>query len=192
MAYIKDGRKIGIKRTVFISHFREDKVEVDAFIQKFCHEENVFIPRVLGANENDNFIDSYNTDYVMTQIRQNYLNDSTVTIVLIGSCSHSRRYIDWELKTSLRQGTYTPNGVVGIILPSKGKSAYFPERLASNWKEGNTDCYAKVWIYPSTAESLHNYIEDAFSARVSRKHLISNSQNMMKRNKKCNVCEITH
>lgn len=183
---------VGIKRKVFISHYKEDKIEVEAFIKKFATEENVFIPKVLGANDNDDFIESTDSDYVMTQIRKKYLDDSTVTIVLVGSCTHNRRYIDWELKTSLRQGNYTPNGVMGIILPSKGKNAYLPSRLEANWEKGHTDCYARYWIYPSSAKELHDWIEDAFTARTSRTHLIKNSNEMMKYNGKCNECKVTH
>ncbi len=76
-------------------------------------------PKYWVANDNYDFINSTDTDYVMKCIRENYLSDSTVTIVLIGSCTHSRRYVDWEIKSSLRQGQYTtPNGLIGILLPS--------------------------------------------------------------------------
>jgi len=192
MAYTENGVKKGIKRKVFISHYKGDNKAVEEFIDKFCDNEGVFIPKVLGANENYDYIDSTNTDYVMTQIREKYLEDTTVTIVLIGGCTHSRRYVDWEIKSSLRQGSYTPNGLIGIILPSKGSSAYFPERFEKNWKKGNTDCYAKCWIYPKTAKQLHNYIEDAFEARTKRNNLILNTQDIMKYNKKCLECNITH
>ncbi len=90
----------GTKRRVFISHYKGDSTEVEAFIDRFANREGVFTPYVLGANNNDDFIDSTDTDYVMSQIRQKYLKDSTVTIVLIGSCTHSRRYVDWEISTA--------------------------------------------------------------------------------------------
>ncbi len=192
MAYKKNGEKIGIKRKVFISHYKGDKDEVEAFIEKFANKEEVFIPKVLGANENYDFIDSTNTDYVMTQIRENYLSDSTVTIVLVGSCTHSRRYVDWELKTSLRQGNYTPNGVIGIVLPSQNNNALLPPRLKDNHADKHKDCYARYWSYPSTAKKLHDYIEDAFEARTNRIDFISNSQEIMKYNRKCSVCDETH
>ena len=192
MAYKQNGQLVGVKRKVFISHYKGDKDEVEAFIEKFANEENVFIPKVLGANDNDDFIESTDTDYVMTQIRKKYLDDSTVTIVLVGSCTHGRRYIDWELKSSLRQGTYTPNGVMGIILPSKGKNAYLPPRLEANWGEGHGNCYARYLVYPSSAKQLHDWIEDAYDARTSRANLIKNSQEMMKYNRQCTVCNVTH
>lgn len=182
----------GIKRKVFISHYKGDRAEVDAFIQKFANQEKVFIPYVLGANDNDEFINSTNPEYVMTQIRKKYLVDTTVTIVLVGGCTHSRRYVDWELKSSLRQGGYTPNGVMGIILSSQGDSAYLPPRLEANWSRGHIDCYARLWVYPKTAGELGSWIDDAYNARTTRIHLIKNSQEMMKYNSKCKVCNVTH
>ena len=181
-----------IRRKVFISHHKEDRKEVDAFINKFGNEKKVFQPYVLGANDNDDFIDSSNTAYVMTQIRKKYLQDTTVTIVLIGSCTHSRRYVDWEIKSSLRQGEYPPNGLIGIILPSQGTSAYMPPRLEKNWNSDNLDCYAKYYVYPSRADELRRWIDDAYNARTQRAYLIKNSQVMMKYNKKCLIHNKTH
>jgi len=182
----------GIKRRVFISHYRGDRTEVDAFIDRFANQLGIFTPYVLGANDNDDFINSNNTDYVMNQIRERYLKDSTVTIVLVGKCTHSRRYVDWEIKASLRQGGYTPNGLMGIILPSSGTSEYMPSRLKRNWNEDNENCYAKYWIYPDSGSTLGEWIDDAYHARTSRPHLIDNPQDMMKYNSSCSHHNITH
>lgn len=178
-----------IRRKVFISHYKGDRTEVDAFIQEFS---SVFIPKVLGANDNDEFINSTNTDYVMQRIREKYLGDSTVTIVLMGSCTHSRRYVDWEIKSSLRQGQYTSNGLIGILLPSQGNSAHLPPRMKENWTKGEANCYARYRSYPNSKEQLSIWIEDAFQARISRAHLIQNSQDMIKYNGVCKICGVTH
>lgn len=178
-----------VRRTVFISHYKGDHDEVEQFIDDF---RDVFIPKVLGANDNDNFINSTDTDYVMNQIREKYLLDSTVTIVLVGRCTHSRRYVDWEIKSSLRQGSYTPNGLIGIILPSMGSAAYLPPRFQDNWNSGNVNCYARYYTYPKSAGVLREWIEDAYDARIKRAKLIVNSSSMMKYNSMCKVCKITH
>ncbi len=177
------------RRKVFISHYKGDRDEVDAFITKF---EKAFIPKVLGANDNDDFIDSTNTAYVMRQIREKYLQDSTVTIVLLGHCTHSRRYVDWEIKSSLQQGSSLANGLLGIALPSTSNSAYLPPRLVENWERGENNCYARCIAYPSSVERLKVWIEDAYMARTTRAHLIKNSQKMMKYNRECRVCGVTH
>lgn len=181
----------GIRRKVFISHYKGDRAEVDEFISRWATQEGVFIPKVLGAGQNYDSIDSTSTDYVMSQIRQRYLEDSTVTIVLIGSCTHSRRYIDWELKSSLRRGEDHPNGLIGILLPSR-ESAHLPQRFADNWKRNETDCYARYRGEPTSAGQLGSWIEDAFDARTARDRFINNSQDMMKYNGKCLVHSVTH
>lgn len=182
----------GTKRRVFVSHYKGDRAEVDAFIEHFANKHGVFTPYVLGANENDDFINSTDPAYVMTQIRKKYLQDTTVTIVLVGNCTHGRRYVDWEIKSSLRQDDTLPNGLMGIILPSKGTSAHLPPRLKDNWNKESKDCYARYWIYPKTPDQLGGWIEDAYAARTARAKFIQNSQDMMKYNAKCLVCGVTH
>lgn len=180
------------RRKVFISHYKGDRTEVDAFVDYFANRNGVFIPKVLGANDNDDFINSTDTDYVMRRIREKYLEDSTVTIVLLGSCTHSRRYVDWEIKSSLRQGQFIPNGLMGIVLPSQNNTAHLPTRLADNWNSEHRNCYARFWSYPSSTTQLSDWIEDAYLARTARASLISNSQDMMKYNARCKICGVTH
>lgn len=183
----------GTRRKVFISFHQQDQTEVEDFVDLWAEREGLFIPKVLGASDNDDFINSENPDYVMSQIRNRYLGDSTVTIVLVGSCTHSRRYVDWELKASLRQGVnYTPNGVMGIILPSCGAIAHLPPRLEENWTKGHQDCYARYWTVPQSGNELVSLIEDAYAARTTRAHLIQNGSPMMKYNRRCQVCGETH
>ena len=182
----------GVRRRVFISHYSGDRTEADAFVERFANQLRIFTPYVLGANANDDFINSTNTDYVMTQIRERYLLDSTITIVLVGQCTHSRRYIDWEIKSSLRQGNYMPNGLIGIILPSSGTSEYLPPRFARNWTEGHVNCYARYWVYPTSGDTLVEWIDDAFTARTARNNLIDNPQDMMRYNARCSHHNVTH
>lgn len=183
----------GIKRKVFISHYRGDRNEVDEFIDVFANRLGIFTPYVLGANDNDDFIDSSNPEYVMRRIRELYLKDSTVTIVLNGSCTHSRRYVDWEVKSSLRQSdNYIPNGLIAIVLISQNNAAYLPPRVELNWNKENYNCYARYKAYPTSGELLGEYIDDAYWARSNRNHLIDNPQDMMKYNSQCRIHNITH
>lgn len=181
-----------VRREVFVSFYQGNKTEVDNFINKWAAQETVFIPRALGISNNDDLINSDDPEYVMSQIRKKYLGNSTVTIVLLGRCTHSRRYVDWEIKTSLRQGDYTPNGLLGILLPSAGQAAHLPPRFQDNWDQNHSNCYARYYPYPTTAVQLREWIEDAFSARTKRASLINNSSDMMKYNSKCLVCGVTH
>lgn len=176
-----------IRHKVFISYHRDDRKEVDDFIEIFDYERKVFITRALGIGMADDIIDSTDTDYVMRRIRELYLQDSTVTIVLIGECTWARRYVDWEIQASLRHGeTVTPNGVLGIVLPSAGKKPIPPGRLKENLKGENSDeGYARWYWHPQRKDALANWIEDAFQARTSRAHLIVNPRDRFKYNKTC-------
>lgn len=183
------------RRKVFISYHHADQAEVESFIDLWCEKEKIFIPYVLGLSddEDNDIIDSTNPEYVASQIRKKYIEGTSVTIVLIGSCTHSRRYVDWEIKASLTQGEDSlPNGLIGILLPSKGSSAHFPERFSTNWASANIDCYAKCFVAPSNGESLRGYIEDAYQARTQRAALIENPRDRMIYNQTCKACNVVH
>ena len=56
---------MSVKRRVFVSHYRGDRGEVDQFIEEFANRQQIFTPYVLGANDNDDYIDSSNPEYIM-------------------------------------------------------------------------------------------------------------------------------
>ena len=176
-----------IRHKVFISYHHDDEEEVKKFINTFDKERKVFITRILGAGMSSDIIKSTNTDYVMRRIRQLYLQDSTVTIVMLGKCTWARRYIDWEIKASLTQGSRIPNGLLGIKLPSYHGNGY-PKRLNENLKAKDsieTDCYARAINYPRSKSTLRIEIEDAYKARTDRDHLIKNSRDRFLYNRNC-------
>ncbi len=183
-----------VKRKAFISFHHNDQVEAEAFVEQWANRQAVFIPKVLGISDNDDFIDSTNPEYVMGQIRAKYLQDSTVTIVLIGQCTHSRRYVDWEIKASLRRGQDDPNGLIGILLPSCGNRKFHPP-LPPRFHQHYSNEQARYALYqysPTSADELRGWIEDAYNRRTSHAHLITNDQDMMKYNSVCKVCNVTH
>jgi hypothetical protein len=181
-----------IRRKVFISYFRGDRAEVEAFVQYWSRNQNVFIPQIVGAYSQD-LINSEDPEYVIGQIRTRYIVDSTVTMVLVGRCTHSRRHVDWEIKASWRQGDlYTPNGLLGVILPSQGTAAWLPPRFDANWNAEHRSCYARYYVAPGSAEQLRSFIEDAYQARTCRAHLINNPAETMRYNSRCRTCGITH
>jgi hypothetical protein len=176
-----------IRRKVFITYYHDDQREVELFIETFDYERKVFIARALGVDMANDVINSNDTDYVMRRIRELYLKDSTVTIVLIGKCTWARRYVDWEIQASLRHGEIvTPNGLLGIVLPSAGDKPTPPERLSMNLKGRNSDeGYARWNWYAQQQETLAGWIEDAFQARTARAHLIVNPRDRFTYNRTC-------
>jgi hypothetical protein len=179
-----------VRRKVFLSHSHIHERENAAFLRDFG---DVFIAKQLGIFGNEDFINSTDTNYVMHCVRSRYVQDSTVTIVLIGACVHSRRYIDWEIKASLRQGADSlPNGLLGITLPSTNGNAVLPERFEQNWKQWNSNCYAHFQPYPASKEQLRIWIEEAYARRRTHSHLISNSRDMWGYNRECRIHGVTH
>lgn len=170
----------------FVSYHHEDQSEVETFIDTFGE---VFIAKALGVSDEDDFINSDDTDYVMRKIREKYLTDSTVTIVLIGKCTWARRYVDWEVMSSLRNDSKNKrSGLIGITLPSaadySGKKP--PERLSDNLAGDNGDeGYARWKKYPQSKPSLRSWIDDAFDARDARGHLVQNDRARYLNNRSC-------
>jgi hypothetical protein len=164
-----------------------DAIEVATFIDTFG---KVFIPRVIGVTDSDPFVNSPNTDYILDQIREKYLTDSTVTIMLVGKCTWARRFVDWEIYSSLRHDKNNRrNGLLAITLPSVAtySARQLPPRADDNVirKDGNDLGYARWNKYPASESSLRDWIEDAFEARTTRSSLIKNTRARKVNNSPC-------
>ncbi len=168
------------RRVCFLSYDEADADEVAGFIEDFGH---VFVPRVLGISDTDDIVESDDSDYVLDYIRENNLRDSTVTIVLIGRCTWSRRFVDWEVCSSLRRGKNDErNGLMAIKLPSAADLPDWraPQRLLDNIAgRGGGIGYARLWSYPTTTQVLRDRIEIVSSYRTTRDDLIRNTRTMM-------------
>jgi hypothetical protein len=174
------------RRKVFVSYHANDGIEVEQFIDDFGE---VFIPRVIGVSEDDDFIDSEDTDYILGQIRKKYLADSTVTLVLVGRCTWARKFVDWEVYSSLRNNPVDRrNGLLAITLPSAASFSgkRLPNRVNDNISgDDGTSGYARWKKYPQSKASLRSWINDAFDARTSRAHLVDNTRARKVSNSPC-------
>lgn len=171
----------------FISYHQEDEDEAGSFIDTYG---DVFIAKVLGVSDEDDFIHSDDTDYVMRRIRELYLTDSTVTIVLVGKCTWARKYVDWEIASTLRNdATNKRSGLLGITLPTAANYSDKkpPGRLNDNLPPTDGQGYARWIKYPGSKDSLRSWIEDAYSARSTkaRYDLIDNTSALFTYNRSC-------
>lgn len=177
-----------VRHRCFVSYHHADQDAVDQFISTFDHERNVFIARGLGQEMSQDIVNSDDPVYVMRRIRELYLRDSTVTLVLMGRCTWARRYVDWEIQASLRHGdTVTANGLLGIKLPSFPNDGRYPNRLNLNLKQDDNqaDCYARWIDYPSRRDVLSSAIDAAFARRTSNSNWIENPRDRFKYNRTC-------
>jgi hypothetical protein len=60
--------------------------------------DDVFIHRSVGIMDDD-VINGSESIYIMRRIREEYLEDSTVTMVLIGRRTWARKFVDWEIQS---------------------------------------------------------------------------------------------
>jgi hypothetical protein len=167
------------KHKCFISYDSRDQRAVDRFIEQFSGSAGSFIAK--HSDMDQDIVDSKNTDYVMSRIRARFLEDSTVTIVLVGKCTWSRRYVDWEVQSSLRKPADgpPPSGLVAIQLYES--YSRLPDRVRANKESG----YSEFYEYPKSSTSLANIIEEAFGRRRTAANKIVNSRDRFKYNKKC-------
>lgn len=110
-------------RKCFISFKTEDDF-YKKYIQDFLDVD------MIDRSLNDP-IQSYDEDYILRKIREDYLSDSTVTIHLIGNRSseslgtHEQRFIKREIQASLYHSDgNTKSGILGIVLPLMDASIY--------------------------------------------------------------------
>ena len=139
------------RHKVFISfhHDPDDQVYKDWFVQVMGDD-------IVDKSVEDGDIDDQNksTETVRQEIRDNFIRDATVTVVLIGPCTWQRKHVDWEIGSSLRDTKLNSRcGLLGILLPNHpdfGKKTYnprlIPPRLADNCT-GN-DSFACIYHWP--------------------------------------------
>ncbi len=123
-----DNRSIKTKHKVFISyHHDNDQWDRDRFDKLFSEYYDIFISKSVQIGEIDPYL---KTETIRQKIRDEYLRDSTVTIVLIGKETWQRKHVDWEIGASIRDTRLNSrSGLLGIFLPDHpdfGKDKYNP------------------------------------------------------------------
>ena len=158
------------RRKAFISYHDtdEDRDYKNRFLQK---ASNVIIDRSVNTGDIDDT--GLNVETIRQKIRDDYIRDATVTIVLIGPCTWQRKHVDWEIASSLRQTKRNSRcGLLGILLPTHPdydrKSLNLrriPPRLFGNC--GGNDPYAVIYRWPRyrAERRLREWIERAFARR---------------------------
>lgn len=171
------------RRKCFNSYHHVDEAQAEQFVQTFDHDGDLLIARGMGASLSVDTIDGGNGEFITSMIREKYLRDTTVTIVLVGKENWGSKFVDWEIGPSLRNNaTASASGLLAITLPSA--ASYVGNQLPARVDDNVTgeDGYARWWKYPTTTEGLSNNIEIAYSARTVKSDLRSNIRPLRMRN----------
>lgn len=153
------------RHKVFISFHHDDQKYKDRFVQMMQGD-------VVDKSVEDGDIDDQNkTETIRRRIRDDFIADATVTVVLIGPCTWQRKHVDWEIGSSLRDTEKNPRcGLLGILLPNHpnfGARTFnrrlIPPRLADN--RTRNDSYALIYDWESQATNIRKWIHQAFLRR---------------------------
>lgn len=156
------------RHKVFISyHHGNDQGYRDLFENMFTNIYDIMVNQSVGIGE---IPDNLKTETVRQIIRDKYLRDTTVTVVLIGTETWKRRHVDWEISSSIRQTAYNPrSGLLGIFLPTYTLTAdnkynpyTIPPRLYKNAQCG----FAKLYKWTEDPHQVQGWIHDAFINRL--------------------------
>ena len=173
---------MAVKHRCFVSYHKVNSTAVRNFVDEFS---DVFTAKTVGVTDEDDFINSDDRDYVMRRIREKYLSNTTVTIVLIGECTKARKYVDWEIASTLRNDPVNGrSGLLGINMRSVGSRALAPPRLGDNYDNSDkAGSYALYQTYPRSAQALRRAIQTAFDRRGT--HTPDNTRTLFKYNRQC-------
>ncbi len=170
-----------VRHTTFLCFHPADQAEVQAFVEYFDHTRDVLLYHSHGTSSDPALHSSDDPAYILRRIRELYLLDASVTLVLIGQCTWASRAVDWELRASLLAPVGEPNGLLGIPLPSVGQNVTLPLRLQHNLSSG----YAHLYPYTPRLGKLADYIHAAHTSRAERAERVVNPPELLAHDAPC-------
>ncbi len=162
------GLRIPPKHKVFVSyHHYNDEYYKTQFIHLFSHILNGFISKAVDIGDINPLI---SVNSIRNNIRDNFIRDASVTIVLVGTETWKRKHVDWEISSSIRRTKLNSRcGLIGILLPTH------PSYAAETYDEGivpprlvkNQECgFAKIYDWTSNVTTLRSWIHSAYERRT--------------------------
>ena len=101
----------------FISYHHDNDQHFKTELVLIGSAYSVFIDKSVDTGA---ISDSLSPQQIRTKIRDEYLKDSSVTIVLVGEETQNRKHVDWEIYSSMFDGTVNKqSGILVIDLHSK-------------------------------------------------------------------------
>ena len=125
---------------------------------KFGKQNQIFVDRSVPTGD---ISDDFSDEYIRELIRDEYLQDSTVTIVLVGTETARRKHVDWEIYSSMHDGRVNQkSGILAIELPSTNGNLVY---AAHGQRENELYPDITSWIPITTRaefERRHPYMPD--------------------------------
>jgi len=155
------------RHNVFVSyHHANDQYYREEFEKLFSNIYDIMVSKSVKIGEIDPYL---KTETIRQKIRDEYLRDTSVTVVLIGTETWKRKHVDWEIGASIRNTQFNSrSGLIGIFLPShpnysgdKYNKCIIPPRLYDNVNCG----FAKLYDWSVNPHTVQGWIHDAFINR---------------------------
>lgn len=130
------------KHKVFISYHHDNDQWAKEKLLELNSKYDIFIDRSVDTGD---ISDDLSDEKIRKKIRDEYLRDTTVTILLVGTETKNKKHIDWELYSSMYDGKENKkSGILVIQLPST-KPQYI---RAAHGDEEKRNLYRSVtnWI----------------------------------------------
>lgn len=168
---------------VFISyHHANDQKYRNDFEKLFHDNHQILISKSVQMGDID---PNLKTETIRQKIRDEYLRDSTVTVVLIGSETWKRKHVDWEISSSLRHSESNPrSGLIGILLPthpSYGQKTYDSHTIPPRLYDNHENKFAQIYDWDLNPTYVQNWIHKAFDRRFEINP--DNSRDLYKNNR---------
>jgi len=158
------------RRKGFVSyHHALDESYKNIFELRFGNSFGAIVPGSVKVGEID---PNLPTETIRQKIRDEYLRDTSVTVVLIGAQTWQRKHIDWEIGSSIRDTKTNPrSGLLGILLPTyprADKSKYNPRTIPPRLHD-NIECgFASIHNWSEDAETVQDWIHQAYLRKSTK------------------------
>lgn len=168
-------------KTFLSYHHANEQNLKNEIIEKFGGEH--FIDKSVSDGDISTDISE---ESIMRQIREDYLRDTTVTVVLIGAETKNRKFINSEIQASLWGDNY--NGLIGVIRDDIYDSVFSPTTCSSSACGCGVDLRVIGWGYeaylPYLVKENHVYRntvphyedQDVFCSLVKYSTFINNPE----------------
>lgn len=155
------------RHKVFVSyHHANDQAYRNRFEQLFANLHEIMVSRSVQIGE---ISPNTSTETIRQKIRDEYLSDSTVTVVLIGAQTWQRKHVDWEISSSIRETRNSSrSGLLGIILPTYSRNdptKYDPYTIPPRLYDNIKVKFAKLYNWSDNPAVVQGWIHEAFERR---------------------------
>jgi len=164
------------KHKVFISFHHGDR-NIDPRCGQYWKERfeylfhNFYETLISRSVQDGDIKDGILTETTRQKIRDEFISDATVTVVLIGPETWKRKHVDWEISSSIRDTKNNPRcGLVGILLPTYPnydaiKNTYSTRTIPPRLQK-NIDCgFATIHVWNENPAIVQDWIHAAFEKR---------------------------